>query len=114
MRIVIEAPDDLVELLQARQAIDALLHPLMVNEQAGAPVVLDRFSPVRLRALVLSVRTLNALAAESITTLDSLLRCRASDLMCLAGFGRKSMGEVRGALESRGQHLQPDNPERQA
>ncbi len=114
MRIVIEAPDDLAELLQARQAIDALLHPLMFNEPARAPVVRDRRSPVRLRELVLSVRTLNALAAESITTLDSLLKCRTSDLMRLPGFGRKSLDEVRGALESRGQHLQPDNPECQA
>lgn len=50
----------------------------------------------------LSVRTTNCLDEQGITTVEDLLRCKRSDLMCIPNFGEKTLEEVYQALEKLG------------
>lgn len=110
MRLVIRAADDVAELVQARQVIDALLHSLRSLDPVPSQPLPGSRAARPLRE-VLAARAANALAASGITTLDALSACSAADLMRLRGFGRRSLDEVTGALEATGRHLQPDTQE---
>jgi DNA-directed RNA polymerase alpha subunit len=113
MRIVIEAADQLTELLKARQTIEALLRPLIAFDARRAKRVIA--APDGEIALVndlpLSLRVRNVLAAENITTVNDLARYTPSKLRAMNGIGRWSLLEIQEALATLGRSLEPDNPD---
>lgn len=54
----------------------------------------------------LSVRTVNVLKCENITTLGGLLNCSHVDLLKMPNMGKKSAQEIADALQQIGFHLQ--------
>lgn len=61
------------------------------------------YTPIEI--LGLSPRTLNALINGEIGSIEMLTKCTESKLTNLRGFGKKALGEVQGALETRGLKL---------
>jgi len=59
--------------------------------------------------LDLNLRITNRLGAEGIFRVRDLCVCRASDLMKLPGFGRKSLHEVEAALQRVGRSLRAED-----
>ncbi len=60
----------------------------------------ESYTPIEI--LGFSPRTLNALINGGIGSVEQLSRCTESKLTNLRGFGRKALGEVAAALETRG------------
>jgi len=63
----------------------------------------ESYTPIEI--LGFSPRTLNALINGGIGSVEQLSRCTESKLTNLRGFGRKALGEVAAALETRGLKL---------
>ncbi len=82
------------------------------EELAGAPEAesaMTRQLQTRVEDLDFSVRTMNCLRREGISTVGELVQRTESDLMAIRNFGRKSLQEVKDKLSGMGLELAGDS-----